>query len=379
MKAAEVLDKVLKGKRIARNTVKNYRAAFASWTKFNEDWPSDAAMINEWMAQIPAHYSDETIETWYHSLKAAGRYMQKVMGREPDGRYRFFNAFEDSERPIVSKKKRRYLTAEQLLDVLKACRGEQEMALVSTFIDSTCRAGDLGYDAREPDRHPGLYGRNVGVNSLHLKGKTGEYTYRLDSRICLELKRLAGGDEQPVFKNRYGKIARTSDLCYYVRTIMFRAGITGKKIGPHTLRHSGASLVARKTGSALIVKALLNQEKMDTAMLYIHDAEASIQQDISPLALINVEPVMPEQLLLGEKATGEPVIVESNEVIVQDLVEDMFDTIPESVKIRPQFDSKDLLLLRSVMVNFARVYRGDTRVFECQGLLKRILRKVNVC
>jgi integrase len=368
MKTLEVLERILKGKRLARNSQKNYGYALKSLNDYTEEWPDNAAVINEWITQIPKTYSDETVKLYFRVCKAAGNYMQRTMGRDKEGRFKFFNAFDDAEIPQVSKKKRRYFSVNELVEIMKACRGEQEYALISTFVDSMCRVGDIGYDPFEPERHPGLLGRNVGDDCLNLKGKTGEYTYRLDYRICKELKKLAGGDDQPVFRGSDGGIATVSELEHTARKIIKRAGITGKKVGPHTLRHSGASLVAKKTQSALIVKALLNQEKIDTAMIYIHDSEASVSKEVSPMALMKVKPV--EQLGLVEDT------IESNIIDSVDLTEEMFDAIPNNIGIRPLLKSEDLSLLRTIMVEYCRTHKGDSKVYKSQELLKRILRKV---
>ena len=118
----------------------------------------------------------------------------------------------------------------------------------------------------------------------------------------------------------------------------------------------------------MIVKALLNQEKIDTAMVYIHDAEASVQKEVSPMALMKVKPV--EQLELVEDS------IESNIIDARDLTEDMFDIIPDDIGVRPLLKSNDLLLLRSIMVEYSKVHKGDSKVYQSQELLRRILRKV---
>ena len=70
---------------------------------------------------------------------------------------------------------------------------------------------------------------------------------------------------------------------------------------------------------------------------------------------------------------------DNGEVVVKgrDLIDDMFDSIPDGIGIRPLLKSKDLLLMRTVMVEYSRIYRGDSRVYRCQDLLKRMLRKVS--
>ena len=60
------------------------------------------------------------------------------------------------------------------------------------------------------------------------------------------------------------------------------------KTGVHTLRHSAASLVAQESGQALIVKALLQHDDINTSMGYIHDVDELVIRDdkYSPLRIL---------------------------------------------------------------------------------------------
>ncbi len=49
MKTMEVMEKVLKGKRIKPATQRHYREALGSLAEYSEDWPSNGAAINEWI------------------------------------------------------------------------------------------------------------------------------------------------------------------------------------------------------------------------------------------------------------------------------------------------------------------------------------------
>jgi integrase len=370
MKVMEVLERVLAGKRLSEARRRNMKYAYISLAKVTGDWPGDVETINRWVASMPASYSDETVEHYFETVKAGGNYIQKISGRNPDGSFRFFNVFVDAEKPRVKTKQRRYLKADDMVGVLKACRGEREIALISTIIDSACRVGDLA----------GLRSRDIGDHYfISYKGKTGQLRYRLDSRICFELKKLAKTDDGFVFRMKRddSKPCKANNLAQEVRKIMMRSGLTGKKLGGHTLRHSGASLVARKTGSALIVKELLQHTKIETSMLYIHDVEDELTKDISPMAMINVIPLEQAQLRLPDSKPGDVEVVDGQTIFEgDDLTDEMFDVVPDGIGVRPLLKSKDLKLVRSVVVEFARVYRGDSRIYEMQELIRRILRKV---
>ena len=368
MKTLEVLDAVLRGKRLKAESKRHYRDALTSLANFSEDWPAEGSVINEWLASLDS-YSDITTRMWFYYILSAGRFMKKV--------YKIDNPVEDVERPKVAKRKRRYFSAEDLWKIITACLDTEERALVLTLVDSTCRIGEL----------VGLLGSKIGEGFISVQGKTGERRYRLDPYLCAVLKQMAGGEDMPVFRDREGKACTASALKQRVRRIIKRAGITGAKLGPHTLRHSGASLVAKETGSALAVKALLQHDSIDTSMEYIHDAEDEIKQQISPLRLVGEKVfgegfmgfLEPKQLTMGgEQLSGESSEVESEYEVVEDdvLIEEMFSEVGEGLEIRPLLKSKDLRLIRTGFVALAKADNIGTNTVRARELMKRMLRRV---
>lgn len=84
MKTMDVLNKFLRGKKLANSSVHNLKQALESLAKYSEEWPSDPVVINEWINQIEG-YSDKTIQMWFDYVRTAGRYMQKISGRDKNG------------------------------------------------------------------------------------------------------------------------------------------------------------------------------------------------------------------------------------------------------------------------------------------------------
>jgi len=358
VKTLEVLEKVLKGKRIEADTVRHYRDALGSLARYSEDWPVSGVVISEWLGSLKG-YSDMTVRNWFNFVNSAGKYMKKA--------YRVDNPCEDAERPKVAKKRRRYFTAYELVKIIRACRFEQDKVLVLTLLDSTCRVGEL----------VGLQGKNVGEGWIDVTGKSGERRYRCDALICNELRRLGEGG-QPIFRGRDGSGADVVSLKHRVRRVIKEAGITGSKLGPHSLRHSGASLVAQETGSALAVKALLQHDKIDTSMEYIHDAEDIIQQRISPLRLVGekVFSGMPEMNQLGMGDGNGSELVEGEVVdVVNDFVDEQFREISEDMVVRSQFKADDLRLIRRAFIGYIRSGVADGDESRCRELFKRMLRR----
>jgi len=362
-----VLDLVLKGKRLKPSSKSNYSYAFRSLAWVSEDWPESSAVINEWVASLN-WLSDSTVRSWFTLVKAGGKYAKKVLNIN--------NPCEDAERPKVSKKRRRYYSVQELVAIVKACKDQYELLLILTLIDSACRIGEL----------VGLRGRDVGDGFIDVEGKTGQRRYRLDGRISEKLKVLAGGQDEAVFKHKDGGFHRSSDsLGHRVRYITARAGLTGIRLGPHTIRHSSASLLATEWKQVLLVKALLQHDDIETSMGYIHDAEELVIKDdrYSPLGILGSRMKEGESQGFLELTEGEVIgsmdIVPAGERGISEaedaeIISGMFPEVKDGVAVRTVLRDEDLSLIREVFIFYA-LYHNDGRVGKASALMRRMLRK----
>ena len=357
MKTLDVLKEVLAGKRMSESSKKSYESVFSSLNKFSEEFPVKSVQVNKWLVSLKG-YSDQTVRLWFTILRNACEYME--------ANYELHNPCKGIDSPKVKKRKRRYFKAEEIVRILQACRGELEYALIMTLVDSGCRIGGLSK----------LRGIDVGDSWLSVNEKTGERRYRLDARLCEVLRRLAGDDNNLVFG--------LSDKALSMRVIRIcrRAGLKGEKLGPHTLRHSSASLVAADTKNAMAVKAFLQHDNIQTSMIYIHDVEEEIQKGISPLKLVadrihDSDMFTQKQLpMKGSEDGGNAEVVDGDGV--DDLIVEMFPEISEGVEIRPLLKTEDLTLIRKGFMEMAirEKYSGD--VGRARELMKRMLRRVRV-
>lgn len=369
MRTVEAMEKVLRGKRLRPNTIKNYRKAFTSLAEFSDEWPGASEVINEWESSL-VNYSDSTVRLFFTLISAGAKYLKKV--------YKLPNPCEDAERVKVAKKKRRYFNPVELVAIIKACLDEYELLLILTLIDSACRIGELA----------GLSGKDVGDGYIDVVGKTGERRYRLDSRMCQRLRVFAGGDDKPVFKHRNGGFFRDGNaLAVRARRIAVRAGLEGERLGVHTIRHSAASLMAQKTGQALIIKALLQHDDIGTSMRYIHDVDNLVVQsdEYSPLKVLGErysEHAKSDggvsQLVLADgegKGSSSLVPVVSGLAEVRGaLTDELFPVIPAGIAVRTVLKDDDLSVIREAFIFYAR-YNDDNLVSRARQLLRRMMRK----
>ena len=370
MKTVQVLEEVLAGKRLAKSSVANYRLALGSLAEVSAEFPSSGREVNRWYGSLVGK-ADTTVRLWFTLVNSAGAYLEKAYGKKADGTFVYPNPCRDAEKPRVEKKRRRYFNAVEIVRIIRACRLGIDKVLILTLIDSACRIGEL----------VGLRSSNVGDSWIDVSGKTGERRYRLDPALSEELRRV-GGEEGVIFARKDGKDATVEALKQRVRKVIREAGITGKKVGAHTLRHSGASLVAEETGSALVVKALLQHDNINTSMGYIHDAEEKIAQGISPLALVGEKvfgsAFAPEsrQLTMGEESEGEFTEVPEEVDVVESLMALEFREIEDGLSVRSVLRSEDLRLIRTAFVRWCDDGASGEDMMKCRELFKRMLRKV---
>jgi site-specific recombinase XerC len=353
VKTIEGLDAVLGGKRMSERSKSNFKSAFGSLAKVHEELPTKPVEINRWLVSLKG-YADQTVRLWFTCLRSGFSYLEV--------NYELPNPLKGMDAPKVQKKRRRYLRADEIVKVIRACKGDYEGALVMTLVDSGCRVGGL----------PKLKGSDVGNGWLNLTEKTGERRYRLDSRICELLKRLAGSDSGLVFGTS------SSALSMRVIRICRRAGLKGAKLGAHTLRHSSASLVASDTKNVLAVKALLQHDNIQTSMVYIHDVEEELLKGISPLQLVadRVKDSGYEQKQLPMEGSADNVEVVSEDDGVLKMVSGEYVEIGDGVSVRPLLKTEDLRLLREIMIGYAMNNIGDAVSQRGSELLRRMVRKV---
>lgn len=353
METMEVFKTITTQKSLTPATITSYHAVFKHLNTSFTNYPETPQEFNQYFASLTC--ADTTKLHHYRVLRGSSEYMYNT--------YNIPTPFQKVIRPRPLKKQRRYFTSKELLDIINACKTDHERGLILSLIDSSARIGELAtltYD-------------NVKLDHIIVKGKTGQRKARLDSKLCLVLLALPRNNSDLVFHKNVGSLKAT------VHNVITRAGLTGDKLGPHSLRHASASLIARKTKSVLAVKAILGHEDIDMSMEYIHDVEDSFQQETSPLQLLQED-------LFGDNAQRQqqtPLMItngkdhpDAEELDDQELYDQMFKPAPDTLKIRPQLHANDLNLIRQMFIYFCRNTEYSTTTANIKQLYSRMLRKV---
>lgn len=168
------------------------------------------------------------------------------------------------ERPRVRQKLPRVLSILQLRQVVRASRPPNERALILTLIDAGPRIGELA--GRDKDDLVG--------NTLHVDGKEGQRLLPLTPAVAAYLRDLPSHSLFPKMGIRLTKgvvdePANVRTLQRRVRRVMVRSGLTGPKLGPHTLRHSFATHFLRSSRDLYALARLLGHTTVRMSEKYV--------------------------------------------------------------------------------------------------------------
>jgi integrase/recombinase XerD len=375
MKTSDVLNKYVSTHNLSFQTVR----LLSSISKrlliaFPDEYPTDAYSFNEFLINLTkTGLKPVSANLYCRWIKTINTFLKELIDY-PDINSRI-------KRIKYIPEKRIYWTPETLALLVVTANDDIERILVSVLIDSLCRIGELAslkYDDIEPE--------NERFKSY---GKTGQQYHRCDSRLCNAMKTMSSSGQfvfpvshrQDISNLSEAEIIylRTGSLESKMRLLIKRAGLTGKKLSPHTIRHSSASMVAKITDNAFLTQSLLGHANPQTTQIYMHDVHDTIIQKVSPLQMVkdNISPQHSTQALL--LPSGEPTNQTSNETIitnkVDEIIESSYPQITDSMKVRTQLNSDDLRLIRRAFICLSQFGQITTDSSDSRKLLKRFLRK----
>ena len=162
----------------------------------------------------------------------------------------------------------RVLSRREVERLMAAALTERDRALLLVILDCGLRVGEVA----------GLMRNHIRDGWLVVDGKVGTRRVPVSDDLG---DRLAGmGSDDHIWTGQRGPLSRTGVVQAYKR--MFgRAGITGPKAGPHTLRHTFATMYLRAGGGVRQLQDILGHSKIETTMIYVHLAGRDVQADHS--------------------------------------------------------------------------------------------------
>jgi len=135
---------------------------------------------------------------------------------------------------------------------------------------------------------------NLKVGDLNLDENTGwvrkgkgskDRLFALSQSLCQELKNYLEGRENSYIFSK-NKPLTTRNIQKIIKGTKERAGI-GKKVTPHTLRHSFATHLLEQGTDIRIIQQMLGHSSLSTTQLYTHISSEQIKKVANPLDVLN--------------------------------------------------------------------------------------------
>jgi len=204
---------------------------------------------------------------------------------------KWFNPFEDLDSPVYNKKSFDALPEDEMLKLFKpgVLTSTLELAVCATMFLSGLRRGEI-YALRPEDldwntprilvKHAWQKLTRKGRKISTTKGKK-ERIAPFDPLLQQAIKKLweENGQHEFVFCHKDGKLIGISWWRRHFLKWLDRAGIEldGRRIVPHSSRHSLASLLEDRGESLRHIQELLGHSDLKTTKIYLHSTEKTIR------------------------------------------------------------------------------------------------------
>ena len=176
--------------------------------------------------------------------------------------------------PRPNNKLPRVFTAGELRRIFaEAAKDSRDLAAVTVLLDTGVRIGELA----------SLRTELISSDEIQVRGKTGDRRVPITPEARAALMRIAP-PMGPVFNGwpgrppagglaPFGPNVRpmtTATLKDRIRRLVERAGVRGEKTGPHTFRHTFATMYLRGGGSLFHLRDLMGHESIKQTQVYLH-------------------------------------------------------------------------------------------------------------
>ena len=164
----------------------------------------------------------------------------------------------------------RVLEREEVLKLFNAAENFQERMVLETLYVTRVRADELA----------SLTSDNLFPDHIVVTGKTGTREVPISDDLHAALIMLGEG---ALFRDRSGKPITRDGVYQRVQKCMKAIGVTGKKLGPHALRHTSLTHLYEDTGDLLLVQEAAGHADLETTLIYTHPQAAKQREKLRML------------------------------------------------------------------------------------------------
>jgi integrase/recombinase XerD len=263
-----ILDR--EARNISRRTVRFYEQKLGKFCARHPQLPEAPDPIREFLRDLTCR--DETRHGYFRALKALYTFLEEEFGfpLEAGPKSPYANPIKKVKAPRVKPKVMRSFGLEEVHRFLISAGGAREgkwklrdETIVTLLLDNGIRAGEALLRWDQIDGH-----------SIRVSGKTGEREVPITPRTRWLLDQLQAWNEAHFGPNPYvflGKKGPLSPQGLYkvVRGALTRAGFVGRRLSPHTLRHTFARLWLTEGGDPYSLQQTLGHTTMDMVRRYV--------------------------------------------------------------------------------------------------------------
>ena len=231
---------------LAPSTIVWYRIILGRFAAHAQKLPRKPEPVEDFLSHV--HVSARTRQDYYKALSAFFNWCEK--------RYGVVNPLKDLTPPKRSRILPRTLSSTEIGCLFLVRLSKRDRALIYLLLDTGVRIGEA----------MGLQPQDIGTDSIMVNGKTGPREAPISPEIRSQLIDIAG--DVYVFEGPKGHLS-THTAYYTVRKAFLAAGIRGRKLGPHTLRHTFGRHFIMAGGDAFSLQRILGHTDIQTTRIYV--------------------------------------------------------------------------------------------------------------
>ena len=167
----------------------------------------------------------------------------------------------------------RVLTDDEITKLLGAAQKPSNLALALLILDTGIRIGEVA----------NLTKHSIVAHSdrfeIEVDGKTGMRRIPISADVARKLMQLGG--DMHIWTKKGGLPIVKDSLQKRFRRMMERAAITGRRLGPHTLRHTFGTNFIRQGGDVVVLKDLLGHTSIEMTQKYVTLAAKDLHESHS--------------------------------------------------------------------------------------------------
>ena len=182
------------------------------------------------------------------------------------------------ETPKLQRSLPKYLTVDDSVSLLDAVDGPfkaRDYCMITLFLNCGMRLSEL----------VGINVNDVRDDFLTVTGKGNKQRTLFLNRMCREAiddylpTRPVNGvkDREALFLSRLGKRISPKTVQHVVYTALDRAGLGGKHLSVHKLRHTAATLMYQNGADIRVLQDVLGHESLSTTQIYTHVRNEQVQ------------------------------------------------------------------------------------------------------